>query len=101
MAAQEQPSRPSFAGRPDRRSPRIVAVLCCWFVAFVWIGAMKSLAVLMPTLRDQMETYTWVVGWMIVIMEVAIDVVGEHGRSPWQSCNESPFFDLSRIILAQ
>ncbi|XP_038064681.1 monocarboxylate transporter 3-like [Patiria miniata] len=37
---------------------------------------MKGLAVLLPTLQGQADTYTWVIGWMIVIMEVTADLTG-------------------------
>ena len=52
------------------------AILGVWTNWFVWTGAIKSLAVLLPTLQDQMATYTWVIGWVIAITEVAADLTG-------------------------
>ncbi|XP_038052536.1 monocarboxylate transporter 12-like [Patiria miniata] len=62
----------------DRRNRFVglLAILGTWVNWFIWVGTVKSLATLLPTLRDQMETYTWVIGWIIVIMEVTADLIG-------------------------
>ena len=76
MAGRQQ-GRPSLSGRADRYG-LLFAVLGTWSCNFLWVGAAKGLAVLLPTLRDQMATQTWVIGWMIAIMEATSDLVGKH-----------------------
>ncbi|XP_022103958.1 monocarboxylate transporter 12-like [Acanthaster planci] len=53
-----------------------LAVLGVWTNWFFWISAVKGLAVMLPTLQDQMDTYTWVIGWMIVLVEVTANLIG-------------------------
>ncbi|XP_038076752.1 monocarboxylate transporter 13-like [Patiria miniata] len=48
-----------------------VAVLTMWTYCFMSTGVIKALGVMLPTLRDQFETKSWVIGW-ITSMVVAM-----------------------------
>ncbi|XP_038061079.1 monocarboxylate transporter 12-like [Patiria miniata] len=72
----EQPSCSLCGVERGNRYMGLLAILSTWVNWFTWTGAVQGLATLLPTLRDQMETYTWVVGWMIVIIEVTLNLVG-------------------------
>ncbi|XP_072040504.1 monocarboxylate transporter 11-like [Amphiura filiformis] len=37
-------------------------------IVFLWAGIAKALSVLLPTLKDQFETHTWIIGAMIMMM---------------------------------
>ncbi|XP_072025126.1 monocarboxylate transporter 13-like [Amphiura filiformis] len=43
---------------------------------FIWEGLVKSLSVLLPTLKEQFETHTWMIGLMITLMISVRDVAG-------------------------
>ncbi|XP_038060637.1 monocarboxylate transporter 12-like [Patiria miniata] len=68
--------QPLLGAERGNRYVGLLAILGTWVNWFIWTGAVKGLATLLPTLRDQMETYTWVIGWMIVIMEVTLNLIG-------------------------
>ena len=55
-----------------------LAVVGTWATWFFWTGVDKGLAVLLPTLRDQLDTYTWVIGWMIVMCDAAAELIGRN-----------------------
>ncbi len=48
------------------------------FVMFVWSGMMKALSVLLPTLQDQFETHTWVIGVMATTMFTVRDFSSKY-----------------------
>ena len=52
------------------------AVLGSFGGSFAWVGSTKGLAVLLPTLQDQLSSPTWLVGWMIAIIDGIIDLAG-------------------------
>ncbi|XP_038054380.1 monocarboxylate transporter 12-like isoform X1 [Patiria miniata] len=52
------------------------AVLC-FFVSFVlWSWVLKALGVMLPTLQEQFVAQTWLVGWMIAIINAVSCVTG-------------------------
>ncbi|XP_072019361.1 monocarboxylate transporter 12-like [Amphiura filiformis] len=51
-------------------------LLSCCVTLFLYEVTLKSLAVLLPTLKDQFETYTWVIGTMISLLTSVRDLTG-------------------------
>ena len=45
-------------------------------ISFLSEGFRKALSVLLPTLTNQFETHTWMIGVMIAFMSVVKDFVG-------------------------
>ncbi|XP_022103961.1 monocarboxylate transporter 12-like [Acanthaster planci] len=74
MAEQQQSTAPGVA--TTNRRMGFLAVLGVWTNWFFWASAVKGLAVMLPTLQDQMDTNTWVIGWMIVVVEVTANLIG-------------------------
>ena len=54
-----------------------IAVLCTFWTWYAWVGSLKGLALMLPTLLEQFDTHTWLVGWMIAIMDGVVDLVGK------------------------
>ena len=46
-------------------------------VLFLSEGLRKALSVILPTLKDQFETHTWLIGIMIALMHGVKDFVGK------------------------
>ena len=46
-------------------------------ILFLSEGLRKALSVLLPTLQDQFETHTWLIGIMIALMHGIKDFVGK------------------------
>ena len=42
----------------------------------VWIGMIKGLALMLPTLQEQFNASTWLVGWMIAITDASFEFSG-------------------------
>ena len=43
---------------------RWIAVLAVWYRYFTWVGFVKGLAIMLPTLQEQLYTQTFVIGWI-------------------------------------
>ena len=52
-------------------------LLAAAIVFFLGEGLRKALSVLLPTLRDQFETNTWLIGIIIALMHGVKDFVGK------------------------
>ena len=55
-----------------------------WFVVasahistMMWDGDTKALAVLLPTLKEQFATQTWMMGWLIGMKTTVMDLTGK------------------------
>ena len=48
------------------------------FIFFAWNGLLKALSVLLPTLQDQFETHTWVIGVMNTTMFTVRDFSSKY-----------------------
>ncbi|XP_033646638.1 monocarboxylate transporter 12-like [Asterias rubens] len=53
-----------------------IAVLGAFADWMTWIAMTKSLAVMLPTLQEQFGASTWLVGWMIAIIDGTVDLAG-------------------------
>ncbi|XP_033635536.1 monocarboxylate transporter 11-like [Asterias rubens] len=53
-----------------------LAVMGLFSTWMVWIGLIKGLAVMLPTLQEQFNASTWLVGWMIAIIDASIECSG-------------------------
>ena len=74
MARIREPNR--FETERQNIKTRYLAVLGAWVAFLCWTGMVKALAVLLPTLRVQFLAQTWLIGWMITIMDAFIDLSG-------------------------
>ncbi len=54
------------------------AVLCSFSTLAVWIALVKGLAVMLPTLQEQFDTSTWLVGWVIAIIDASVQFSGKY-----------------------
>ena len=52
-------------------------VLLAFVYNFLTVGLHKTMGVLLPTLRDQFVTHTWMIGIMVTTMNVTCDVMGK------------------------
>ena len=52
-------------------------LLAVYIILFLSEGLWKALSVLLPTLRDQFETHTWLIGIMIALLHGVKDFVGK------------------------
>ncbi|XP_071801073.1 monocarboxylate transporter 12-like [Asterias amurensis] len=52
------------------------AVLCLSASWIAWIELIKGLAVMLPTLQEQFDASTWLVGWMIAIIDASSSISG-------------------------
>ncbi|XP_071801352.1 monocarboxylate transporter 12-like [Asterias amurensis] len=50
------------------------AVLGLFSSWIAWIGLIKGLAVMLPTLQEQFDASTWLVGWMIAIIDASMQI---------------------------
>ncbi len=55
-----------------------------WFAALglfsswmVWMSLIKGLAVMLPALQEQFNASTWLVGWMIAIVDASVEFSGK------------------------
>ena len=53
-----------------------LAVLGTFATMMAWTGMVKGLAVMLPTLQEQFNTSTWLLGWMIAILDGTVDIAG-------------------------
>ncbi|XP_071791115.1 monocarboxylate transporter 12-like isoform X2 [Asterias amurensis] len=53
-----------------------LAVLALWTQTFVYIGIVKGVGIMLPTLRYQFQTQTWVIGWMAALILATSGLVG-------------------------
>ncbi|XP_072051558.1 monocarboxylate transporter 12-like isoform X2 [Amphiura filiformis] len=51
-------------------------LLASCMVLFMWDGLRKGLSVLLPTLKEQFETHTWMIGLMIALSQAVRDFTG-------------------------
>ena len=49
---------------PDGGRPGWIAVLALWSINFVWVGVTKGLGMMLPIVQDQLNTQTWIIGWI-------------------------------------
>ena len=75
MAAADTPEETTVTR--DGGTAGRIAVLTFWTDCFVWVGIVKGLGVMLPTLQTQFETKTWIIGWMIA---TTVGVSGLTGR---------------------
>ncbi len=47
-------------------------------IYFLWCGLLKALSVLLPTLQDQFETHTWVIGVLDTMLIIIRDCSGKY-----------------------
>ena len=53
-----------------------IAVFGMFTINMIWNGVIKSLAVMLPTLQEQFGASTWLVGWMIALIDGTCDLAG-------------------------
>ena len=53
-----------------------MGVLGTFAAGMTWNGMTKGLAVLLPSLQEQFDTSTWLLGWMIAIIDGVSDLAG-------------------------
>ncbi|XP_038047845.1 monocarboxylate transporter 12-like [Patiria miniata] len=63
-------------GKAEFSGPGWVVVLCLHVSCILWSGVLKALGVMLPTLVEQFATKTWLIGWMVAIINGAINIVG-------------------------
>ena len=56
-------------------------VLLAFTSNFLWGGVFKILGLMLPTLRDQLDTEIWILGTMVSISVAAIEITGMCIRS--------------------
>ena len=56
-------------------------VLLAFTSNFLWGGVFKILGLMLPTLRDQLDTEIWILGTMVSIAVATIDITGRFVRS--------------------
>ena len=52
------------------------AVLCLHVSWLVWSGLVKSLGVMLPTLQEQFATQSWLIGWLVAIVNAVANIIG-------------------------
>ena len=55
---------------------RWFAVLAAWMCWFSWDGMLQTLSILLPSLRTQLCTQTWILGWIATTVDAACDIAG-------------------------
>ena len=55
---------PQGAAEIDGGRRGLVAVLALWSRHLAWVGATKGLGIMLPVVQEQMDTQTWVIGWI-------------------------------------
>ncbi|XP_038066395.1 monocarboxylate transporter 12-like [Patiria miniata] len=77
-------------GESQRDSPALcretswsgwLAVLVLWTHGFIWVGIVKSLAMMLPVLKDQFDSETWILGWMIAMIQAMNGITGPFSSS--------------------
>ena len=56
-------------------------ILMYFTYAMIWEGVYKSLGVLLPTLRDQFTTQTWIIGIVTSVLGVSSSISGREELS--------------------
>ena len=54
-----------------------LAVLTLWYYGVVWVGVVKGLGVMLPTLQTQFETNAGILGWLIAMIGCIGGIAGE------------------------
>ncbi|XP_071788695.1 monocarboxylate transporter 12-like [Asterias amurensis] len=70
------------------------AVLCLHVTTFLWVGNIKGLGVMLPTLTEQFTAQTWLMGWMVSIVAGVVCLTGPLA-SPLES-----IFGTRAVIMA-
>lgn len=55
-----------------------IAVIVAFITWFFWIGTTKGLAIMLPSLQVQFNTSTWLIGWMVAIIDATATLVGKY-----------------------
>ncbi|XP_071795926.1 monocarboxylate transporter 12-like [Asterias amurensis] len=53
-----------------------IAVLGLFTCCVAWIGILKGLGMMLPTLQEQFVTSTWLIGWMVAFVEAGAAISG-------------------------
>ena len=54
-----------------------IAVLGLFTCCVAWIGMLKGLGMMLPTLQEQFVTSTWLIGWMVAFVEAGAAISGK------------------------
>ena len=54
-----------------------IGVLAMFSTWMTWVALSKSLAVMLPTLQDQFGASTWLVGWIVAMVDGSVDLAGK------------------------
>ena len=60
----------------DGGYPGWMGVLGTFASWMTWTGMTKGLAIMLPALQEQFDTSTWLLGWMIAIIDGVADLAG-------------------------
>ena len=63
--------------RPERSRSQWVTVLTLWSNNFIWVGIIKGLGIMLPTLQQQLTTQTWIIGWITAMVVATGGFVGK------------------------
>ena len=63
---------------PDGGRRGWIAVLTLWTSNAIWVGITKGLGIMLPTLRHQLDTQTWIIGWITSMVVVMTGVMGKY-----------------------
>ena len=61
---------------PDGGWPGWAAVLAMWARTFAWMGIVKGVGVMLPTLQQQFDTETWIIGWITSMLFTVSGLIG-------------------------
>ncbi|XP_038055875.1 monocarboxylate transporter 12-like [Patiria miniata] len=53
---------------PDGGLMGWIAVLAWWTNNFMWVGITKGLGIMLPTLKQQLVSQTWIIGWIVALV---------------------------------
>ena len=58
-----------------------IAVLCLFTTKMALAVLVKGLGMMLPSLQEQFVTSTWLIGWMVAIIEASAYLSSKYGHS--------------------
>ena len=58
-----------------------IAVLGLFISKMAWGALTKSMGMMLPSLQEQFVTSTWLIGWMVAIIEASAYLSSKYGHS--------------------
>ena len=55
-----------------------IAVLTLWVRAVVWMWILKGIGIMLPTIQEQFDSTTWVMGWISSLFIVVSGFIGNY-----------------------